>query len=110
MDYSELNTELWRPIIIVGIIASITLFANVIRQKISFIRKSYIPTAVLAGFILLLLRSLNIVHIRQEFLELITYHGIAIGFIAMSLRVKREKTTDTYKVAVKSGALIVVLI
>ena len=107
MDYSELNTELWRPIILVGIIASITLFANVIRQKISFIRKSYIPTAVLAGFILLLLRSLNIVHIRQEFLELITYHGIAIGFIAMSLRVKREKTTDTYKVAVKSGALIV---
>lgn len=107
MDYSELNTELWRPIILVGIIASITLFANVIRQKISFIRKSYIPTAVLAGFILLLLRSLNIVHVRQEFLELITYHGIAIGFIAMSLRVKREKTTDTYKVAVKSGALIV---
>lgn len=107
MDYSELNTELWRPIILVGIIASITLFANVIRQKISFIRKSYIPTAVLAGFILLLLRSLNIVHIRQEFLELITYHGIAIGFIAMSLRVKREKTTNTYKVAVKSGALIV---
>lgn len=107
MDYSELNTELWRPIILVGIIASITLFANIIRQKISFIRKSYIPTAVLAGFILLLLRSLNIVHIRQEFLELITYHGIAIGFIAMSLRVKREKTTDTYKVAVKSGALIV---
>lgn len=107
MDYSELNTELWRPIILVGIIASITLFANVIRQKISFIRKSYIPTAVLAGFILLLLRSLNIVHIRQEFLELITYHGIAIGFIAMSLRVKREKTTDTYKIAVKSGALIV---
>lgn len=107
MDYSELNTELWRPIILVGIIASITLFANVIRQKISFIRKSYIPTAVLAGFILLLLRSFNIVHIRQEFLELITYHGIAIGFIAMSLRVKREKTTDTYKVAVKSGALIV---
>lgn len=107
MDYSELNTELWRPIILVGIIASITLFANVIRQKISFIRKSYIPTAVLAGFILLLLRSLNIVHIRQEFLELITYHGIAIGFIAMSLRVKLEKTTDTYKVAVKSGALIV---
>ena len=107
MDYSELNTELWRPIILVGIIASITLFANVIRQKISFIRKSYIPTAVLAGFILLLLRSLNIVHIRQEFLELITYHGIAIGFIAMSLRVKRGKTTDTYKIAVKSGALIV---
>ena len=47
------------------------------------------------------------VHVRQEYLELITYHGIAIGFIAMSLRVKREKTTDTYKVAVKSGALIV---
>ena len=49
MDYSELNTELWRPIILVGIIASITLFANVIRQKISFIRKSYMHKTYIVG-------------------------------------------------------------
>lgn len=107
MDYSNLNSELWRPIIVIGIISGIVLLANILRSKIPFIRKTYIPTAVLAGFILLLLRSLNIVHIRQDFLELITYHGIAIGFIAMSLRVKSQKNTDSYRVAIKSGALIV---
>lgn len=107
MDFSNLNTELWRPIIIIGIIAAITLLANILRSKISFIKKTYIPTAVLAGFILLLLRSLGIVNIKQDFLELITYHGIAIGFIAMSLRVKSQKNTDSYRVAIKSGALIV---
>ena len=95
MDYSNLNTELWRPIIIIGIISAITLLANILRSKVPFIRKTYIPTAVLAGFILLLLRSLNIVNIKQDFLELITYHGIAIGFIAMSLRVKSQKNTDS---------------
>ena len=107
MNYSDLNTDLWRPVIVIGIIAALTLFANILRSKVSFIKKTYVPTAVLAGFILLILRSTGIVTIRQDFLELITYHGIAIGFIAMSLRVKNQKTNEGYKVALKSGALIV---
>ncbi len=107
MDYSELNSELWRPIVIIGLISTITLIANVLRSKIPFIKKSYIPIAVLAGFILLILRTLGLVEVKQEFLELIIYHGIAIGFIAMSLRVKADKIEGSYKVAVKSGALIV---
>lgn len=107
MNYSDLNTDLWRPIIVIGIISALTLLANILRSKVSFIKKTYVPTAVLAGFILLILRSLGIVNIRQEFLELITYHGIAIGFIAMSLRVKTKKNNEGYKVALKSGALIV---
>ena len=107
MNYSDLNTDLWRPVIVIGIIAALTLLANILRSKVSFIKKTYVPTAVLAGFILLLLRSLGIVTIRQDFLELITYHGIAIGFIAMSLRVKTQSKKEGYKVALKSGALIV---
>lgn len=107
MNYSDLNTDLWRPIIVIGIISALTLLANILRSKVSFIKKTYVPTAVLAGFILLLLRSLGIVTIRQDFLELITYHGIAIGFIAMSLRVKTQSKNEGYKVALKSGALIV---
>ena len=107
MNYSDLNTDLWRPIIVIGIISALTLLANILRSKVSFIKKTYVPTAVLAGFILLILRSLGIVNIRQEFLELITYHGIAIGFIAMSLRVKTQKNNEGYKVVLKSGALIV---
>ena len=108
MDFSAANTELWSPIIQVGIVAGLILLANILRRKIIFIQKAMIPTAVLAGFILLLLRYLNLVPvITTEFLETITYHTIALGFIAMSLRIP-EKTIETEKmIGSKSGALIV---
>ena len=50
MNYSDLNTDLWRPIIVIGIISALTLLANILRSKVSFIKKTYVPTAVLAGF------------------------------------------------------------
>ncbi len=108
MDFSASNTTLWNPIIQIGIIAGLVLFANILRRKFLFIRKSMIPTAVLAGFILLALKYFNIVPIIDtRFLESVTYHTIALGFIAMSLRVP-EKTLETEKmIGSKSGALIV---
>ena len=108
MDFSSTNTALWSPIIQIGIIAALILLANILRRKVLFIQKAMIPTAVLAGFILLLLRSLNLMPIiTTEFLETVTYHTIALGFIAMSLRVP-EKTMETEKmIGSKSGALIV---
>jgi ESS family glutamate:Na+ symporter len=67
------------------------------------------PTAVLAGFVLLLLRNANLLDINAMFLEMITYHGIAIGFIALSLRVPQIETGGTTDrlTAPKSGALII---
>lgn len=108
MDFSAANTTLWSPIIQVGIIAGLILFANILRRKVVFIQNAMIPTAVLAGFILLLMRYLNLVPvITTEFLETLTYHTIALGFIAMSLRVP-EKTLETERmIGSKSGALIV---
>ena len=64
MDFSANNIALWSPIVQTGIIAGLILFANVLRRKVSFIRNSLMPTAVLAGFILLLLRTFNIIDIR----------------------------------------------
>lgn len=108
MDFSSTNTALWSPIIQIGIIAALILLANILRRKVAFIQKTMIPTAVLAGFILLLLRSFNLMPIiTTELLETVTYHTIALGFIAMSLRVP-EKTMETEKmIGSKSGALIV---
>lgn len=108
MDFSSSNVELWSPIIQIGVIATLLLVANVLRRKIKFIRNSLMPTAVLAGFILLLLRSFNVIKMDGEFLEALTYHGIAIGFIAQSLRVPdKQNDKDAVLVGAKSGALIV---
>ncbi len=108
MDFSANNYELWSPIIQIGILASLVLLANLLRRKVKLIQKAMIPTAVLAGFLLLIFKSTNLIpFISAEFLESITYHTIALGFIAMSLRVP-EKTVDSQRmIGSKSGALIV---
>jgi ESS family glutamate:Na+ symporter len=107
MDFSALNTSLWNPIIQIGIIAGLILLANTLRQKIPFIRNSLMPTAVMAGFIMLILRSVGIIEISTNFLEGVTYHTIALGFIALSLRVPEKEQGEGVLLAGKNGALIV---
>ncbi len=107
MDYSANNTEFWLVIVQAGIIAGGILLSNVLRRKVPFIRKGLVPTAVLAGFILLILKSFNILQLDAGLLEKITYHGIAIGFIALSLRVPKMESRNEKMVASKTGAIIV---
>lgn len=107
MDFSAANTALWAPIVQIGIIAGLILLANAMRRKIPLVRKSLIPTAVLAGFILLILRTLNIINMSAEFLETLTYHALALGFIAMSLRIPNKESGEGALTASKGGALIV---
>ena len=80
MDYSSANTALWRAILQIGMIAAAVIAATVLRRKIAFVRKSLLPTAVAAGFLLLLLRELNLLRIDAETMEMLTYHALAIGF------------------------------
>lgn len=107
MDFSAANTALWNPIVQMGIIAGLILAANVLRRKVKWIRTSLMPTAVLAGFLLLLLRTTGILKISTDFLEVITYHAIALGFIALSLRVSSKENGENRVMASKNGALIV---
>ena len=108
MDYSAANTSLWNLIIQLGIIAGSVMLANVLRRKIAVIRKSLMPVAVLAGFILLILKCLNIYQPDNTLLEMLVYHCIAMGFIAMSLRkTKPNKDERARTVGFKSGTIIV---
>lgn len=107
MDFSSANTLLWDPIIQIGIIAAVILLANVLRRKIGFIQKSLMPTAVLAGFIMLLIRAAGFDALDPILLEKITYHALAIGFIALSLRTPEEDSGSGALIGSRSGALIV---
>lgn len=107
MDYSAANTALWSPIVQIGIIAGAILLANTLRRKVRFFEKSLMPTAVLAGFILLLLRSVGLLNLSARFLETLTYHSLALGFIAQSLRIPEKMPDDGNLTGLKSGALIV---
>ena len=107
MNFSSANTALWAPIVQLGIIPMLILVANVLRRKIAFIRNSLMPTAVLAGFLMLLLRNIGFAIIDGVFLEIVTYHAIALGFIALALRVPEETEGESKLLAHKNGALIV---
>lgn len=107
MNFSAENQALWNPVIQIGIVAIFILFANTLRRKIKFVRSGLMPTAVLAGFLLLMLRSTGVLSVDTEFLEMLTYHCIALGFIAMSLRVPVKEEGESAIIGSKSGALIV---
>ena len=107
MDFSSANVELWNPVIQIGVIAGLILLANILRRKIPFIRKSLMPTSVLAGFMLLILRWCGILDTDTIFLEKLTYHALALGFIALSLRVPEKGNGSGTLIGSKSGALIV---
>ena len=108
MDYSAANVSLWNVIIQFGIIAVVILISNFLRRKIAFVRNSLMPTAVLGGFILLILRSVGLLNLDTKFMEMLIYHGIALGFIAMSLRIPNKLAEDKRSLSgPKSGAIIV---
>jgi ESS family glutamate:Na+ symporter len=109
MDFSAANVVLWNVVVQFGIIAATILAANALRRNFKPIRNTLMPTAVLGGFLLLVLRSVGILNLELELLEMITYHGIALGFIAMTLRVP-EFTAMEEKgswIGIRSGSLIV---
>ena len=107
MDYSAANHELWNLILQLGYIAGAILLANLLTRRIGFVRKSLMPVAVLAGFLLLLAEYPGL-RVDGEVMETLVYHGIALGFIAMSLRVPSERTEGKGDLTgLKSGAVIV---
>jgi ESS family glutamate:Na+ symporter len=108
MDYSAANVSLWSVIIQLGLIAAAILAAGFLRSKLAFVRRSMMPVAVLAGFLLLIIKQTGLITFNGVILETLVYHGIALGFIAMSLRVPGKDRERAEKLTgLKSGALIV---
>lgn len=101
------DREVWSFIITVSVLLGGMMLANLIRRKVRFFRKSLVPSAVLGGFIVLLIdagyRKITGVSIFDlTTLEALTYHGLGLGFVALSWRhmdgVKdKEAKADVFK-------------
>jgi len=108
MDFSSSNVLLWNFVVQMGMIAVIIILSNIIRRRVPVIKKALMPTSVIAGFIALVLRLTNVLKLDVTLMEMVTYHTIAIGFIALSLIIpKREKNYSKALAGSKTGALIV---
>ena len=107
MDYSAANSVLWKFVIELGLIAAAILTAHYLHWKIKPLQKAMLPVAVLAGFLLLAGKYLGL-PLDEELLEMLVFHGIGLGFIAMSLRVPPKMESGGGNLTgFKSGAVIV---
>ncbi|MBR6572442.1 MAG: hypothetical protein IKK77_01820 [Clostridia bacterium] len=94
----------WGSVNLVAVLLLSLLFANLLKRKIKILSKTLIPTSVLGGLILLIISIIyKTIFGTQLFnenifggngistLEMITYHSLAIGFIATSFKPSKEK-------------------
>ncbi len=100
----------WEFIIQCGILFSAMLLGNTLRRKVPFVNKSLLPSAVLGGVIILVLKFIPEFEnfIDNGFMESVTYHCLALGFIALTFK-KGQKAKDKKStlVVVKTGATVV---
>lgn len=92
------------------ILIGILLFVGkIVKEKLPFLNKVIIPTALIAGFLGLILSEgfLGLIpYARGGVLKDIVYHSLAIGFIALSLKRDSNKTT---KKIWSTGMIIVIV-
>ena len=103
MDFSGSNLSLWSIIIQSGMLGLLILAGNTLRRKFPPLRKSLLPTAVIAGFLALFLRQMGWLPFDKNFLDASTYHMTAIGFIALSLRIPTRSERDTGRTLLRDG-------
>lgn len=83
--------DIWRFVVLLSVLCGGLLLANLLRRVVPFLRKSLIPSSVLAGFLVLLLEKIWEAATGGSMfaagaLEALTYHGLGIGFVAVALR------------------------
>lgn len=86
----------WTLIIHIGIISAGLMLATVIRTRVRFFQRFLIPNALTAGFILLPLYNFvfPLLGLDTMTLEAMTYHLLAVSFVAMSLRKGPKRKAD----------------
>jgi ESS family glutamate:Na+ symporter len=105
------DSSLWDGFAQFGFLCILFLVSNIIRRKVPLFRKSLLPTAVIGGILGLIIKELGwMSFVSDNFLNVITYHFMAIGFIALSMKTQYgqgDNKNDYSKDAFNSGLLIV---
>ena len=98
-NFNFWDSDVWGTFNLVAVLLGSLLLANSLKKIIPWLKRSLIPSSVLGGMILLIFASVyeavtgNILFNTAFFggegagkLEILTYHGLALGFIATTLK------------------------
>lgn len=100
-DYS-----VWGAILLFSVLLSSLLVGNILKRRIPFLKDSLIPTSVIGGIVLIIVAAIykavtgEVMFDSAVFggkgtdtLEMITYHALALGFVASALTTSDAKMT-----------------
>ena len=97
----------WAWLIQFFIIVVALLVANVVRCNVPLFRRSLLPSALLAGLLILCLKPFGFFNtlVDKHAMEIVTYHALGLGFVAMALKNKKLKSATTTMKVVETGAV-----
>ena len=115
------ESNVWGFLLLIFIVLASLLFGNYLRRTIKAIRKSLIPASVIGGIVLLIISTITKLVSGNSFfdsfafnnrglevLEIMTYHFLGIGFVAMALKTNDKKFTKEKNVKIFNSGIVTV--
>lgn len=109
-DFTLANYDVvWAAMVQFGSLLLFLLLGNILRRKIKLFRKCLVPSALLGGILLLIVnvtgKQFGLTLFDNQLLQVITYHCLAIGFAAMSLKTEKSTHKTNPVQVIEFGAL-----
>ena len=109
-DFSLANYgPVWSFLVQLGLLLMFLMLGNILRRTVPLFRKCLIPSALLGGTLLLIVdvicKQFGFTLVDNRLMQVITYHCLAIGFAAMSLKTEKSAHKTTKVQVVEFGAL-----
>ena len=99
----------WAFLVQFGLLMMFLMLGNILRRTIPLFRKCLVPSALLGGGLLLIVdiicKQLGLILVDNRLMQVITYHCLAIGFAAMSLKTEKSTHKTNATQVVEFGAL-----
>ena len=105
--------SVWKLVVQLLLLLGFLVLGNMLRRSIPFLKKSFIPSALIGGVLLVLVdlfvkwvSPADYELIDKQIMKVITYHALAIGFIATTLKVaNKEKQKGLGALSIQNGLL-----
>lgn len=109
-DFTLANYDaVWAFLVQFGLLLLFMMVGNILRRTIPLFRKCLIPSALLGGTVLLIVnittKQFGFALVDNHLMQVITYHCLAIGFAAMTLKTEKSTHKTTRSQIVEFGAL-----
>ena len=99
----------WSFLVQLGLLLMFLMLGNVLRRTIPLFRKCLVPSALLGGVLLLIVdiicKQFGFYLVDNRLMQVITYHCLAIGFAAMSLKTENSTHKTNRAQVFEFGAL-----